>query len=102
MLSELDDWGFGSQQGLGIFVFTTASKPALGPTQPPIQWVPGAISLVVKRGGVRLTTHLQLVPRPRMCGAIPPLSNTPSRRGAKVKAQGRLYLLPVFNQAPRH
>jgi hypothetical protein len=27
------------------------SKTALGPTQPPIQWVPGALSLGVKRPG---------------------------------------------------
>jgi hypothetical protein len=33
--------------GLGIFLFTIA----LGPTQPPIQWVPGALSLGVKRPG---------------------------------------------------
>jgi hypothetical protein len=31
--------------------FTTASRPALGPTQPPIQWVLGALFLVVKRPG---------------------------------------------------
>jgi hypothetical protein len=37
--------GFDSLQGLGIFLFTTASRPALGPTQPPIQWAPGALSL---------------------------------------------------------
>jgi hypothetical protein len=37
--------------GLGIFLFTTASRMFLGPTQPPIQWVPGALSLVVKRPG---------------------------------------------------
>jgi hypothetical protein len=29
--------GFDSRQGLGIFLFTTASRTALGPTQPPIQ-----------------------------------------------------------------
>jgi hypothetical protein len=34
-----------------MFLFTTASRPALGPTQPPIQWVPGALSLGVKRPG---------------------------------------------------
>jgi hypothetical protein len=45
----LDDWGFDSRQGLGIFLFTTASQPTLGPTQPPIQWVPGTLSLGVKR-----------------------------------------------------
>jgi hypothetical protein len=33
----------------GNFLFTTASKPALRPTQPPIQWVPWAFSLGVKR-----------------------------------------------------
>jgi hypothetical protein len=37
--------------GLGIFLFATASRTALGPTQPPIQWVPGALSLGVKRPG---------------------------------------------------
>jgi len=38
---------FESRQGLGIFLFATASRPE--PTQPPIQWVPGALSLGVKR-----------------------------------------------------
>jgi hypothetical protein len=41
--------GFDSWRGLGFFLFTTASRPALGPIQPPIQWVPGALSLGVKR-----------------------------------------------------
>jgi hypothetical protein len=43
--------GFDFQWGLGIFLFTTTSRTALGPTQPPIQWVQGALSLGVKRPG---------------------------------------------------
>jgi hypothetical protein len=39
------------RQGLGIVLITTASRSALGPTQTPIQWVPGALSLGVKRPG---------------------------------------------------
>jgi len=42
---------FESQQGLGIFLYTTAPRKALGPTQPPIWWVPGALSLGIKRPG---------------------------------------------------
>jgi hypothetical protein len=39
------------RRGLGIFLFTTASRTALGPTQPPIQWVLGSLSLGVKLPG---------------------------------------------------
>jgi hypothetical protein len=37
--------------GAGNFLFTTVSRIALEPTQPPIQWLPGALSLRVKRPG---------------------------------------------------
>jgi hypothetical protein len=38
------------------FPFSTSSRPALGSTQPPIQWVPGAFSPEVKRSE-RETDH---------------------------------------------
>jgi hypothetical protein len=42
---------FDSRRGVGIFLFTAESRTALGPSQPPIQWVPGALFLGVKRPG---------------------------------------------------
>jgi hypothetical protein len=45
---RLDDREFKSQQGLGVSLFTIASRLALRPTQPLIQWAPGALSLEVK------------------------------------------------------
>jgi hypothetical protein len=43
--------GFNSQQGQEIFLFSIASRQALGPTQPPIQWVLGAVFFDVKQQG---------------------------------------------------
>jgi hypothetical protein len=44
--------GRSSSAGKGkIFLLSTSSRPVLGFTQPPIQWVPGAISTGVKRPG---------------------------------------------------
>jgi hypothetical protein len=49
----LDDWGSKVQfpVGAGNFLFTTMSRTALGTIQPPTRWVPGAVSLEVKRPG---------------------------------------------------
>jgi hypothetical protein len=69
----LDDRGFESRRGLGIFLFTTAFRPALGLTQPPVQWVQGALSLGVKRPG-READH-----------SPPSSANTLSWRGAQLK-----------------
>jgi hypothetical protein len=40
-----------SGKGCGISLLTTASGPVLGLTQPPIQWVTGALSFGVNRPG---------------------------------------------------
>jgi hypothetical protein len=48
---RLDDRRFQSRQGLGIFLFTTVSRPTLEPIQPPIQWRSGAVFLGAKRPG---------------------------------------------------
>jgi len=62
-MSLYSDWlragrsGFDSRRGLGIVVFDIVSRPALDPTQSPIQWVPGDFSLGVKRLG-READHL--------------------------------------------
>jgi hypothetical protein len=53
----------------------SVSRPALRPTQLPIQWVPG-----VKRSrGVMLTTHPHLVPRSMMIRSYKPTSSPPWR-----------------------
>jgi hypothetical protein len=78
----LDDWRFESRQGLGIFLFT-ASRPALGLTQPPTQWTPGAYSLGVKRP-VREADHSPPTSADvKECVELYlHFSNTPSWRGA--------------------
>jgi hypothetical protein len=46
----------------GFFLLASVSRPALGPTQPPVQLVPRVLSPELKRGrGVSLTTHPHLV-----------------------------------------
>jgi hypothetical protein len=45
----LDDRGVGVRVPLASRIFSTLSRPALGSTQPPVQWVPGALSPGVKR-----------------------------------------------------
>jgi hypothetical protein len=72
----LHDPSFESRQGLGIFLFNTASREALEHNQPPTQWVPETISLGVKRPG-------------REAAHSPPFS-------AEVKKRGAILLLPQY------
>jgi hypothetical protein len=45
---ELDDRGSIAGRDKRFFLFNTASRPALGPTHPPVQWISGALSPGVK------------------------------------------------------
>jgi hypothetical protein len=65
-----------------IFLFSTASRPVVGPTQPPIQWVPEGTFVGVKRPGRQ--ADLQLVPRSRIHGSVHPLPHTYSWRSVSL------------------
>jgi hypothetical protein len=51
-----------------VFLFSISSIPVLGPTQPPIQWVPRDLSPGKSGQYMKLTTYLYLVSRLRMMG----------------------------------
>jgi hypothetical protein len=67
-----------------------------GPTQLPIQWVPGAVSLGVK-WPEREADHSppSSAESQRMRGAIPPLPNTPPWRDAQFKKKSTRTALPL-------
>jgi hypothetical protein len=47
------------------FYFLTTTRPVMGSAQPPIQRLLGALSPRVNDLGLKLTTHLKLLPRLR-------------------------------------
>jgi hypothetical protein len=55
------------------FLFSRSSRPALRATQPPIQWVPGALSPGVKRPGREADHSPPTSAESRKCGSIQPL-----------------------------
>jgi hypothetical protein len=69
------------RQGQKIFLFPTAYRSALGPTQHPIQWVPWALPQGVKRPG-RLPDYSPPASAEDRNGDatnVPPLPHTPHR-----------------------
>jgi hypothetical protein len=65
---------FYSRQEHDVILLYTVSRSALGPTQPPVEWVSGAPSPGTK-GGMKLSTHLHLVATLRKHKPIPPPSS---------------------------
>jgi hypothetical protein len=70
--------GFDSWQGQEIPFYCTASRPDLGPTQPPKQQAPGALSSKVNRPGREVDHSPPSSAEVKNGGAIPSLPNTSS------------------------
>jgi hypothetical protein len=77
----LDGMGKNPDRGK-IFLSFTASSPALGPTQPPIQWISGAISLGIKRPDREAEHSPPISAEDKNGGVILPLPHVASWRSA--------------------
>jgi hypothetical protein len=78
--------------GAGIFLFATASRSALGPTQTPIQCAPGSLSL-----GVRGWPLTSIWRRGQECVELYLHSPYVFMAWCSVKAQGQLYLIIILS-----
>jgi hypothetical protein len=79
---------------------STSSRLVLGPTQPPILLSNGHRWLFPQGSSgryVKVTTHLQLVPRSRIRGSIHPLSHMPSCCSASLVKHRDNFTLLVCN-----
>jgi len=74
-------------------MFSTPKRPALGFTQPPVQWAPGLFS-GVKRAGIDVD-HFRPVQTLRMSGAIPIL---PPPRMSSCRGQGKFTFILWFSE----
>jgi hypothetical protein len=88
--------GFDYWQGLGTFLFTTASRTVMGPTQPPIRWVPGALSLGVKQPGHEADHSPPSSVEVKEVELYFHSPNTPSWRGAQLKHRDNFTLPFTF------
>jgi hypothetical protein len=95
--------GFDSRRGLGIFLFTTASRTTLGPTQPPIQWVPEALSLRIKQPEREADYSPSFNAEVKECVELNiHSSNTRPWRGAQLKHKNNLTFYKVWIRNTKH
>jgi hypothetical protein len=96
--------GSESWQGLGTSLFTTASRPVLDPTQPPIQWVLWALSLGVKRPAREADHSPQSSAEVTNAWSYTSTPQYASIAWCSVKSQGQLYLYlsPFILQMSSH
>jgi hypothetical protein len=80
-IKELLDESFSMWPEL-LVLFSTSSRPAVEPTQPPIRKVPGAPSTGVKRPGRKADHSAPSSAELKNGGDIPPLHHASSWRGA--------------------
>jgi hypothetical protein len=66
----VDDLGFGSRQGQEIILSSKSFRSAVGPTQRPIELVPGFCPDDKATFDTIFTSHLRLLPRLRKGGAM--------------------------------
>jgi hypothetical protein len=74
--------GFDSQQGYGIFLYPTASRLALRPTQTPIHWVPVELSWGLNHPFCEADDSPLSNAEVKSDGALPPLLYASSWHGA--------------------
>jgi hypothetical protein len=80
--------GRGSTLSKGKKYSSSPQLPSvLGPTQPPIQWVPWAVSPGVKQLGFEADLSPSFSVKFKNSGTLPTLLHTPSWRGAKLIKQ---------------
>jgi hypothetical protein len=72
-IATVEEFGFDSRQGQESFFLSTASRLAPGATQPPLHWVPGALSPGVKRQGREADHSPPSSAGVKNGGAVPPL-----------------------------
>jgi hypothetical protein len=73
-------------------LFNTTSRPALGPTQSPIQWVPGAVSVGVKRPGREADDSLPSSAEVKNAWSYTFTPQYVFMAWCSVKVQGHIYL----------